>query len=79
MSDEIGPAKALDLGLIEMHVRGDVVLDLLVLSCAALAEVGVRAARIGADDIADHVAGTLDLIQRRVEPLVREEEDRRAD
>lgn len=66
----IDPGEALDLGLIEMHVRSDVVLDLLVLACAALAECGIQAARIdGADGIVDHVAGTLDVIQAKIAPL----------
>jgi predicted small metal-binding protein len=67
---KIRPEDALDLNLAEMQVRSETTLDLLLLACGALAECGFRAARTDdEEEIAEHVAATLDVIQGRVRAL----------
>jgi len=75
MSDEpVDPQTLLDLNLAELSVRAEVVLELLSLAIAALAEVGFRTARTGGDDgIIEHVTATLAIIHGRIGALVPEE------
>jgi hypothetical protein len=68
--NELTPGDRIDLGIIETNVRVEVLAELLEYAATALVEVAALADRIeGADAIGDHVSGTLDVIQARIEAL----------
>ena len=71
VSDPVDPQTLLDLNLAELAVRGEAVIELLSLACAALGECGFRAARTDdPEGIVEHVSGTLAILNGRIGALV---------
>jgi hypothetical protein len=67
--NELTPGDRIDLGIIETNIRVEVLAELLTYATVALVEVAEMAEREKADGIADHVSGTLDVIQARIQAL----------